>query len=233
MSSRDIFLAACNQLGDGLAEFGFKASQKGACLKKAIRNKDLTFEISFQSSTLNSNGYVKLLPHILITSKRLKKWLKEQTSDVYSNDTIYSNQLGYISHFQEWKSWNVSGISQEKTIAEVIDVIKTYAIPIFDLFEDTNNAIHFLMHKGTKFNRYTDKSLTPLAFMLCFASKDEAQCFFDNYLIDAPGKRLLLNLYKELEGGKAVDLMHAEFVDAFAVKLAFLQGLNFLQGLKM
>lgn len=226
MSSRDIFLAACNQLSEGLAEFGFKASQKGACLKKVSINKDLTFEISFQSSTLNSNGYVKLLPHILITSRRLKKWLKAQTNDVYRNDIIYSSQLGYISHFQEWKSWNVSGISQEKTIAEVINVIKTYALPIFDLFEDINSTIKFLMRTGTKFNRYTAKSLTPLAFMLCVASKEEAQCFFNNYLLDAPGKRLILKLYKELEEGKAVDLMHAEFVDAFAVKLAFLQGLK-------
>ncbi|MBB5623474.1 hypothetical protein HDE69_004560 [Pedobacter cryoconitis] len=226
MSSRDIFLAACNQLNDGLAGFGFKASQKGACLKKISIHKEFTFEISFQSSTLNSNGYVKLLPHILITSRRLKKWLKAQTDDVYSNDIIYSNQLGYISHFQEWKSWNVSGISQEKAIAEVIDVIKTYAIPIFDLFEDINSTIQFLMNKGTKFNRYTAQSLTPLAFMLCFASKEEAQCFFDNYLIGAPGKRLIMSLYKELKEGKAVDLMHAEFVDAFAIKLAFLQGLK-------
>lgn len=226
MTSREVFLAVCNQINDGLAEFGFKASQKGACLKKISSNKDITFEISFQSSTLNSQGHIKLLPHILITSKRLKKWLKAQTNDVYSNDIIYGNQLGYISHFQEWKSWNVSGNSQEKTILEVINTIKNYAIPIFNLFEDSDSAIQFLISNGTKFNRYTDKSLIPLAFMVCFASKDEAQLFFDNYLIDAQGKHLLLNLYQELTAGKMVDLMYAEFADAFAVKLAFLQGLK-------
>lgn len=226
MSSRDIFLAACNQINDGLAEFGFKASQKGACLKKISADKDLTFEISFQSSTLNSNGYVKLLAHIQITSKRLKKWLKVQTNDVYNNDMIYANQLGYISPSQEWKSWNVFGISQEKTIAEVVNTLKTYAIPIFNLFEDINEAIQFLMTNGTKFNRYTAPSLTPLAFMLCMASKEQAQQFFDNYLMNAPGKKQLLNLYKELAARKTVDLMHAEFVDAFAIKLAFMQGLK-------
>ncbi|WP_367867236.1 DUF4304 domain-containing protein [Pedobacter sp. WC2423] len=224
MSSREVFLAACNQINEGLAEFGFKATQKGACLKKI--SKDLTFEISFQSSTLNSNGYIKLLPHVQITSKRLKNWLKTQTNDVYSNDIVYYDQLGYISHFQEWKSWNVSESNQEKTIAEVVNTIKTYAIPIFNLFEDINEAIQFLITNGTKFNRYTAQSLTPLAFMLCMASKEEAQQFFDNYLINAPGKKLLLNLYKELAAGKTVDLMHAEFVDAFAIKLAFLQGLK-------
>lgn len=226
MSSREVFLAACNQIHGGLTEYGFKASQKGACLKKVSRNKDLTFEISFQSSTLNSSGYVKLLPHVQITSKRLKKWLKVQTNDVHSNDIIYYNQLGYISPFQEWKSWNVFGMSQEKTIGEVVNIIKTYAIPIFNLFEDTADIIQFLASNGTKFNRYTALSLTPLAFMLCMASKEEAQQFFDNYLMNAPGKKQLLNLYQELSAGKTIDLMHAEFIDAFPIKLAFMQGLK-------
>lgn len=226
MNSREVFLAACNQINEGLTEYGFKASQKGACLKKISINKELAFEISFQSSTLNTSGYVKLLPHVQITSKRLKKWMKVQTNDVYSNDIIYYNQLGYISPFQEWKSWNVSGISQEKTIAEVVNTIKTYVIPIFNLFEDIDNAIQFLMSNGTKFNRYTVPSLTPLAFMLCMASKEEAQLFFDHYLMNAPDKKQLLNLYRELAAGKTVDLMHAGFVDAFPIKLAFMHELK-------
>ncbi|RAJ33011.1 DUF4304 domain-containing protein [Pedobacter cryoconitis] len=172
MSSREVFLAACNQINEGLTEFGFKASQKGATLKKISSNKEFTFEISFQSSALNSSGHVNLLPHVLITAKRLKKWLKAQTNDVYSNDIIYSNQLGYISHFQDWKSWNVSGPAQGKTVPEVINTIKNYVIPIFNHFEDINGVIRFLINNGTKFNRYMDKTLTPLAFMLCFAEKE-------------------------------------------------------------
>jgi hypothetical protein len=226
MNSREIFLAACHQINDGLVEYGFKASQKGQCLKKVAADKDITFQIDFQSSSLNSTGSVKLLPHVQISSKRLKKWLLGHTDGVYSQHSIYSNQLGYISNFKEWKSWNVSGNSQEKIVAEVVNTIKTYAMPIFNLFEDIDKAIQFLISNGTRFNPYTDKSLTPLAFMLCFASKEEAEAFFHNYLMDAPGKGLLFKLYKELEGGKKVDLMHYEFPDALSVKLAFLNKLK-------
>lgn len=226
MNSRELFLTACNQINDGLADYGFKATQKGQCLKKVAVNKDITFEIDFQSSALNHTGFVKLLPHIQISSKRLKNWLIEHTNGICSNNNIYSNQLGYISNFREWKSWNVSGSSKEKTIAEVVNTIKTYAIPIFNLFEEIDQAIKFMADNGTRFNPYTDKSLSPLAFMLCFAPEEKAEDFFHHYLIDAPGKSMLVKLYRELEGGKKVDLMHYEFPDALSVKLAFLNGLK-------
>ncbi|MBB6271302.1 hypothetical protein HDF26_001729 [Pedobacter cryoconitis] len=202
MDSREVFLDACNQINDGLAEFKFKAIKKGACLKKVAADNDLTFEIDFQSSSLNTGGYIKLLPHIQISSKKLKKWLQEHTDGQYSNDIVYGSQIGYISHFQEWKSWNVSGSNQEKTIAEIVSTIKIYVLPVFNLFEDTDKAISFLSTNGTKFNRYTAQSLTPLAFMLCFAPVEKTKDFFNNYLPDAPGKGMLLNFYKELEAGK-------------------------------
>jgi len=226
MNSREIFLAACNKISDGLSDFGFKASQKGQSLKKTTADKDITFEIFFQSSSLNSTGFVKLLPHLLISSKRLKKWLTEQNDGEFENAMIYGEQLGYMTHFQEWKSWNVSGNIQETAIAEIIDTIKTYALPIFGLFEDTEKTIQFLAGNGTKFNPYANKHLSPLAFILCHGKKEEAQEFFLNYLADAGGKRKILNLYKELAGGTQINLMHNEFFDATYVKLAFLNGLK-------
>ncbi|RQO69827.1 hypothetical protein DBR43_17370 [Pedobacter sp. KBW06] len=226
MNSREIFLAACSKISEELADFGFKASQQCQSLKKKSADKDITFEIYFQSSSLNSPGFVKLLPHLLISSKRLKKWLMEQNNGEYENAMIYGEQLGYITHFQEWKSWNVSGNIQETAVAEVIETIKTYALPIFDLFENTQKAIPFLAANGTKFNPYANKHLSPLAFMLCLGKKEEAQAFFLNYLADTGGKSAILKLYKELEGGKPINLMFSEFSDAVSVKLAYLNGLK-------
>lgn len=226
MNPRETFLAACNKISDGLSDFGFKASQKGQSLKKTTADKDITFEIFFQSSSLNSTGFVKLLPHLLITSKRLKKWLGEQNDGEYGNAMIYGEQLGYITHFREWKSWNVSGNIQETAVAEIIDTIKTYALPIFDLFENTEKAIQFLASNGTKFNPYANKCLSPLPFLLCLGKKEESQEFFLNYLADSGGKGLILNLYKELAGGKQINLMHSEFAESVYVKLAFLNGLK-------
>lgn len=226
MNPRETFLAACNQIGEGLTEFGFKASRAGQTLKKTTANKDITFEIDFQSSSLNSTGFVKLLVHIMISSKRLKKWALEQNEGEYGSGMIYAEQLGYLTPFKEWKSWNVSGTVQERAVAEVVEMIKMYALPIFDLFENSENAMQFLRLNGTKFNRYANKFLSPMAFMLCFAGKEASQEFFLNYLADAAGKGLILKLYHELEGGEKINLMYSEFAESVSVKLAFLNDLK-------
>lgn len=226
MNSKETFLAACLKISDGLSEFGFKASKNGQSLKKTTADKDITFEIFFQSSSLNSTGFVKLLPQLLISSKRLKKWLKEQNDGEYENAIVYTEQLGYMSHFQDWKSWNVSGSMQEAVVSEIINTITTYVLPVFDLLENTDEAIQFLVNNGTKFNRYANKHLSPLAFILCLGKKEASQDFFLNYLEDAGGKGQILKLYKELAGGKQINLMFSEFSDAVYVKLAFLNGLK-------
>lgn len=226
MNSKETFLAACHKISDGLSEFGFKASKNGQSLKKTTADKDITFEIYFQSSTLNSTGFVKLLPHVLISSKRLKKWLLEQNDGEYGNAMIYGEQLGYMSRFQEWKSWNLSGSIQEAAISEIINTIKTYVLPVFELFENTEEAVQFLVNNGTKFNRYANQHLSPLAFILCLGKKEASQDFFLNYLADAGGKGSILKLYKEMAGGKQINLMYSEFSDAAYVKLAFLNGLK-------
>lgn len=226
MTPKEIFLAACNKISGEFAELGFKPGKNGKSLKKTTADKDITFELFFQSSSLNNPGSVTMLPHFLISSKRLKKWCLEQNNGEYVHDVIYGEQLGYVTHFQEWKSWNVSGSMREKTINEVIKTIKTYVLPIFDLFEDKETAIKFLVRNGTKFNRYTSKSLIPLAFVLCNGTKEESQEFFLNYLADAEGKGLIINLYKQLAEGKPVDFKQYEFFESPSVKLAFLNGLK-------
>lgn len=226
MNPRETFLAACNKIGEGLAESGFKASKGGQTLKKTTTDKDITFEIDFQSSSLNSAGFVKLLVHVMISSKRLKKWALEQNEGEYGSGMIYAEQLGYLTPFQEWKSWNVSGTVQENAVAEVIEMVRMYALPIFDLFENRENAMQFLQLNGTKFNRYANKFLSPMAFMLCFAGKEASQEFFLNYLADAGGKGSILKLYQELAGGKKINLMHSEFAESVSVKLAFLNNLK-------
>lgn len=68
MNSREVFLAACNQINEGLAEFGFKASQKGACLKKL--SKDL-FLISYETkfNRYTAQSLIPLAFMLCMTSK--------------------------------------------------------------------------------------------------------------------------------------------------------------------
>ncbi|NQX38237.1 hypothetical protein HQN84_05235 [Pedobacter steynii] len=163
MNSREFFLAACNKISDGLCDFGFKASQQCQSLKKTTADKDITFEIFFQSSSLNSTGFVKLLPHLLISSKRLKKWLTEQDDGEFENAMIYGEQLGYMTHFQEWKLWNVSGNKKEQAQEFFLNYLADAGGKgkILNLYKE--------LTKGTQINlmhhEFVDAAYVKLAFL--------------------------------------------------------------------
>lgn len=78
---RTTFLEACSQIATLLKDKKFKVLQKGQTLKKVSVNKDLIYEIYFQSSYRNSDCDIRVLPHINIYSKKLKDWQIKQTGN--------------------------------------------------------------------------------------------------------------------------------------------------------
>jgi hypothetical protein len=72
-----------------------------------------------------------------------------------------------------------------------------------------------LVNNGTKFNRYANQHLSPLAFILCLGKKEASQAFFLNYLEGAGGKGQILKLHKELAGGKQINLMYSDSLMQF------------------
>ena len=96
---RGIFLAACNEI---IAPFGngaWKPSQKGQCWKKKPENKDLTYEIYFQSSTKNTENYVDIIPHLGIYSSKAKAYDIAQTTTVQNKFKIEYSSL-ILKHLQ-------------------------------------------------------------------------------------------------------------------------------------
>lgn len=222
---RTIFIEACNKIASLLDGRDFKILQKGQILKKISANKDLYYEIYFQSSFRNCDWDIQILPHVNIYSKKLKKWMIEQTKNPYASGIIYSNTLGYISPCG-YKDWNVAGMSGEGEINNISELLNKYALPIFHLFEDIQTAIDFLKERGAVFNKYTTPSLMPLNFMIYYASREDAEIFFNNYVNNLSYKGRVFSLYKELETSEDIDLNYSEFVDANRVKLAFVNGLK-------
>lgn len=64
MDTRIVFLNACNEIAAQLE--GFKTLEKGQRLKKISMDKDISFEIYFQSSFRNDSSSIQILPHINI-----------------------------------------------------------------------------------------------------------------------------------------------------------------------
>ena len=70
MTPREIFLNGCNEIAANFADF--KPTQKGQKLSKKSADKDVWFEIYFQSNMHNHKGSVEILPHVAIYCKSLK-----------------------------------------------------------------------------------------------------------------------------------------------------------------
>jgi hypothetical protein len=222
---RTIFLEACSEIANLLDDKDFKTLQKGQTFKKVSPNKDLYYEIYFQSSDRNSNRDITVLPHINIYSKRLKDWQIRQTGNQYSQGVVYSNTLGHISPCG-YRDWNVAGMSGTIEINHIAELINKYALPIFHLFDNIQNAIDFLSVNGTQFNKYSQESIVPLDFLICHAEKEASEQFFNNFVKNCSYKGKIISLYKELETNDDINLNYSEFYGADKVKLAFVNELS-------
>jgi hypothetical protein len=224
METKVIFLNACNEICNKLDNF--KSLQKGQTLKRVAQDKDIFFEIYFQTSYRNNKSYIQVLPHINIYSKQLKKWCVKQTQNEYSSGIIFGGQLGQLTPYNQWKEWNIAGMNYNKSIMEISDNIQKHINPIFDIFNQKDKAIDFLTNSGTKFNLWAENVLTPLDFMLCFADKQRSEIFFNNFIDNCNYKGKIISLYQTLPKETNIDLNYSEFVFADRIKLAFVNGLK-------
>lgn len=153
MKPREIFINACGDIASQLQEYGFKSLQKGQILRKTTVNKSLTFEIYFQSSHYNNITSVRIAPHILIYSKEIAKLDQDN-----SNGLVFNISFSNIS--PKGKYWReLAGLSHRNSIDEIIHELKTYAFPVFEIFEnDKEKTIEFLNNKKMLFlNKWTEQ----------------------------------------------------------------------------
>lgn len=224
MTPREIFLNGCNEIAANFADF--KPTQKGQKLSKKSADKDVSFEIYFQSSMHNHEGSVEILPHVAIYCKSLKKLMQEELP--YANDLVFAKQLGYLTPRKQFCYWQLAGASFEPSVREISAAIKDYALPIFELFEDKQKTAEFMMRCGTKFNQnLKDTDLYPIFFMFYFGGRDAAEAFFNVFLNDCSFRGRFYKLYdKFATSSQGFDAK--SFESDAAVKFAFLKGLKIL-----
>lgn len=226
MDSKTIFLQACNEISNNLV--GFKVFEKGQRIRKVSPDKDIYFEIYFQSSSKNNPSYIQILPHIHIFSKSLKKWQIQHTKNEYAQGLIYGEQIGYLTPYKNWKEWNLAGLSFDNSIIEIVEQIEQHIIPIFELFNSKEKAIDFFRNNGTKFNAWSEHSIVPLDFLLCFSEKETSEKFLNDFIHYCSYKDKIRRLYQQLEKEMDINLNYSEFIGANKIKLAFINDLKII-----
>jgi hypothetical protein len=226
MKPKEVFLNGCNEIAKVFTEDGFKPLKKGQLLKKISDDKDIIFEIYFQTSHLNYSASVSIMPQFTIYSNELKKWKILQTKNEKSDGLIYCDSIGYVSPYKCFKKWNLAGATFEKSIQEIIRDIQLYIIPIVNIFENKTNAIEYIKTNGTQFNKWTEKSLSPMGFMIYWGGKETAEIFLKNYIETENLGGKIKEFYKELGTKESIDVNYREFVGANEIKLAFINGIK-------
>ena len=224
MTPREIFLNGCNEIAANFADF--KPTQKGQKISKKSADKDVSFEIYFQSSMHNHEGSVEILPHVAIYCKSLKKLMQEELP--YATDLVFAKQLGYLTPHKQFRDWQLAGAGFEPSVCEISAAIKDYALPIFELFEDKQKAAEFMIRRGTKFNpNLKDTDLYPIFFMFYFGGRDAAEAFFNVFINDCSFRGRFYKLYDKF-ATSAQGFDAKSFESDAAVKFAFLKGLKIL-----
>ena len=227
MTPREIFLNGCARIAANFSYF--KPTQKGQRLTKIGGDKDISFEIYFSSSMRNYSGSVSILPQVAIYCKRLKKLMQEELS--YSTDLVFVSYLSYLTPRRQFRDWQLAGASFEPSVREISAVIKDYALPIFELFEDKKKAVEFMMQRGAKFNKNLSAfDLRPIYFIFYFGGRDAAEAFFNACLSECTYKGRFYKLYEELANGAEADFSRSSFMSDTEAKFAFLKGLKILNG---
>jgi hypothetical protein len=167
---RDLFVAACAEISAPLTEIGFTFLKSGPAAKR--KQPEFTHEILFQSSHNNVAGeYVAVWIHANVQSKRMKKW---RADNPYGGSVVHASigggQIGNLRVPTAWLEWNLA-VGREKQIVSAVHTIKELALPFFSLFDDTDKLTSRLTNSDVP----GIGVVSAVEFLLCFASRHEAQ----------------------------------------------------------
>lgn len=205
---KEIFLRACNEIAHNFS--GFKAVQKGRMLTRLSKNKNFSFEIYFDTSRRNYKFSIEIKPIISIICNKTKT-------------CIFEKNIGYLTARQEYQTWNLAGASFEPTIKEITEKIQVFILPIFELFENTDNILEFLLKNGTKFNKYIrDLSIEPFYFIFNYGGKEKAEIFINHFVTNCSYKGKFYRSYEILKSlpKEEIDLKVSSFVGEDVLKFA-------------
>ena len=213
MKPRELCESAWKEIANNFLDF--KATKKGQNLKKISKNKDIIFEISFQSNKYNYSSSVRFSVHFLIQSKLMKK------ANI-NNGLVYGGELeSLIDRGRIFRWFELAGASYQSSVNEIIELLQKYIIPICNDFEDTEANIEKILNKKAK-------SSSLFYYIYFFAGKEKAEQYFNKFINEDKLKSKYKELYHSLEKlpKESIDVNISEFLGADIVKFAYLNGIK-------
>ncbi|WP_157784153.1 DUF4304 domain-containing protein [Treponema primitia] len=218
MDRAELFLSRCNKVAREF--FNDNPIRHVKEVRKYSPNRDFYFCIYFQDHF--ENPYDELLsfsPQVCIFSKELRQ--------KYGYGLLYHNSIQAMSPYKDHNEWNLSGAASEKTINEIIECTKYYILPVFEIFNNKEKAIGYLLANGTKFNSFSKKCLNPLLFLLKCSNKENAEIFFNDFINESIDKEVIREIYENLNDNYLLtDLVLHDFYNLDNIQLAYNNGLK-------
>jgi hypothetical protein len=133
---RELYLAGCAQVAEAFTDLGFAYFKTGPRFRR--KEKDLSYQVSFQSSHNNVAGeYVALWVHATVHSKSLNDWRKAHPfPGSVVHDYVAGGQIGNLAAKPSWLEWNLATEFSQQ-VASAIATIESLALPYFTAFADT------------------------------------------------------------------------------------------------
>jgi hypothetical protein len=195
-------------------------------VKKTAADRDTVFEVSFEPESYNTRSKVQMTVHIRIASEQLKVWLAERTGHADSG-SVLSGSLGRPDKAGNAIVWQVAGVQFSASVQSICRSLEERVLPLFQLFDDRPRALEHLAAHGGGFVGVCEPESTPMAFMLCFGTREQAQRFFSNYVGSRPlpWRENIIKTFTRLQEGGDIASNHLSYFGEDDVKLAFSSGL--------
>lgn len=180
--AKEVYRAACSQIGSALEAAGFKYHKsKQSCVARPSR---FTNQIAFQSSHYNVSGrYVQLWMHATVASEELKAWRAQRLSSELATAHVAGGMVHLLGTRFALLQWELADPRDRKTtIADAIDFIHGEVLPYFRRFDNIDTLLSELSASAVP-----AFDLVPsVEFSHCFGGQSQAQATLDRFVRDRP-----------------------------------------------
>jgi hypothetical protein len=128
-------------------------------------------------------GNVGLIAHTLIRSKTIKKWRSSLKQPLRIDDVVTVSQIGNLKEKPHWNEFNLANAAtRERTMEEIIKLIRTVALPYHKRFQKPEQVISDLLEGKIPWLW----EQTALDYVACFGTHTQAQALLQRYLAQQP-----------------------------------------------
>ncbi len=178
---REVFMSASETIADHLLSLDFKFARSGVHCRKVVGA--LIFQIAFDSSHHNVAGSrVNLNVAGTVFSPKLKKWRKAHPP-LRDWNYVAGGNIGRLRNPSKYIEWDLADPRKRADVIEdVIESIKSLALPYFSRFEDIGRVVPFLIDHDLPAMDIDNV----LEFLLCFADVNAARRAANRFLRERP-----------------------------------------------